>query len=75
MTPKLRLRELARKGPLSLIRKLCLPGNLRMSRSTQITNDPSIHAAPQNNPISKTLRQGGTKQGRKRTYPRRSRST
>lgn len=44
MTPKLRLREHARKALLSSMRKLCLPGKRRTNTSTQMTEAPKTQA-------------------------------
>lgn len=44
MTPKLRLREQARKALLSCMRKLGLPGRRRIMRSTQTMLAPKTQA-------------------------------
>lgn len=45
MTPKLKLREQAKKALLSSMRKPRLPGNWRTRTSTQMTEAPKTHAA------------------------------
>lgn len=78
MTPKLRLRELARKGPFLLMLKFRFPGRRRMSKSTHMTLEPRMHAGGVRGKVSKSG--NGRPESRRRklkgeAYQRRSRTS
>lgn len=68
MTPKLRLREQAKKALLSSMRKFRLPGNSRTMLSTHMIAAPDTQAIQGQYRISAPSRDRGEAEARSSTY-------